>query len=262
MSLSASISLVAETPELSAGLDSLSRQLGLPVRIAGEGEGKFHLVRTRERLELRQAGPKAPGAVYVDFVEGKSAHRRKYGGGRGQPLARAIGLKKGVTPSVLDATAGMGKDAFVLATLGCRVTLVERSPIVAALLEDGLRRARDDHGTAEIAGRMTLVQGDAADYLAALEESRRPQVIYMDPMYPHRDKSALVKKEMRLFQEIVGPDTDSARLLQAARECAVARVVVKRPAKAGFVGDEKPGFSIESPNTRYDVYVNRALSDA
>ncbi|OOZ35985.1 hypothetical protein BOW51_09410 [Solemya velesiana gill symbiont] len=252
--------MVAEPAELSPLLENLAENLGLSVTPAGEAESDLMLVRTRERLELRQGGPKPPGPVFVDFVAGKSAHRRKFGGGRGQPLAKAIGLKKGLTPTVLDATAGLGRDAFVLATLGCEVTLVERSPIIAALLEDGLRRAGDDPETAEIIQRMSLVQSDTTVYLDSLQGEARPQVIYMDPMYPHREKSALVKKEMRLFREIVGEDVDSAILLEAARRCAVARVVVKRPARAEHVGDQKPGFSIESPNTRYDVYVKQALN--
>ena len=259
MSLPKSFDLVAESAELFPLMEGLAKKLGLPVKRACDASAELQLVHTGRRLEMRQGGPRAPGPVYVDFVEGRVAHRRKFGGGRGQPLAKAVGLKKGATPTVLDATAGLGRDSFVLASLGCEVTLVERSPVIAALLEDGLERGGSDPETAEIMHRMHLVQADATSYLTTLSGDRRPQVIYMDPMYPQREKTALVKKEMRLFHELVGEDIDSADLLHAARACAVARVVVKRPAKAGFVGDEKPGFSIESPNTRYDVYVNQGL---
>ena len=110
------------------------------------------------------------------------------------------------TPTVLDATAGLGRDSFVLATFGCDVQMVERSPVIAALLKDGLRRARQDPGVAEIASRMQVINADAISYLQELSKEKRPQVIYLDPMYPHRDKTALVKKEMRVFRDIVGDD--------------------------------------------------------
>ncbi|WP_445775347.1 class I SAM-dependent methyltransferase, partial [Shewanella sp.] len=69
--------------------------------------------------------PKLDG-INVDFVSGAVAHRRKFGGGRGQSIAKAVGLKQGVTPTVVDGTAGLGRDAFVLASLGCKVIMVER----------------------------------------------------------------------------------------------------------------------------------------
>ena len=146
---------------------------------------------TGERLELRQRGPNAPGPVYADFTAGRAEHRRKHGGGRGQLLARAV-FPKGVTsPTVVDATAGLGRDAFVLASLGARVTLLERSPIAYALLDDALRRAHSS-GVADIAARMTLRSGDAASYLQTLSE--RPDVIYLDPMYPHTKQAGAAKK--------------------------------------------------------------------
>jgi 16S rRNA (guanine1516-N2)-methyltransferase len=93
-------------------------------------------------LQLQQLGPDAPGPVRVDFVEGGAAHRRLYGGGSGQMIAKAVGIAQGVRPRVLDATAGLGKDAFVLASLGCEMSLIERQPLIGALLEDGWRAAR------------------------------------------------------------------------------------------------------------------------
>src|SRR5688572_20080391 len=101
----------------------------------------FTLAHLNGRLSLIPTGKNAPGPIYADFLTGAAAHRRLHGGGRGQPIARAIGLKPGVKPpSVIDATAGLGRDAFVLACLGCEVTLLERSPTVAALLRDALER--------------------------------------------------------------------------------------------------------------------------
>jgi len=254
-----SFALVADPVDLAPALEPLAARLGVAVCAPDATDAQLQLVQTPERLELRQTGKRAPGPVYVDFVSGKAAHRRRFGGGRGQPLAKAVGLKKGVTPRVLDGTAGLGRDAFVLAALGCEVILVERSSIIAALLSDGLQRAIGHPEVEAIARRMQWVHADAIAYLRSLSGAQRPDVVYLDPMYPHRDKSALVKKEMRLFREIVGDDPDTAELLAAARYCAIARVVVKRPARAEFLGGQPPSFSINSPNTRYDIYVNRGL---
>lgn len=191
----------------------------------------------------------------IDFVEGKSRHRRLYGGGRGQPLARAIGIRGDALPDVLDVTAGMGRDAFVLASLGCKVTMLERSEVIALLLADALKRAMADADTADITQRMQLQHLDASEYLQDLSVAQYPAVIYLDPMYPHRDKSALVKKEMRLFRELVGDDVDSASVLGLARQRAIRRVVVKRPISADWLGQQQPHSQIASKNTRYDIYL-------
>jgi len=164
-------------------------------------------------------------------------------------------LKKGATPTVIDATAGFGRDAFVLANLGCAICLIERNPLIATLLDDALRRASHNAEIGDIIKRMSLINDDASTYLTELVETDFPDVIYMDPMYPSREKSALVKKDMRLLHELAGPDNDSEHLLSIARQCAKKRVVVKRPKSAPFVGDQTPSTSITSKNTRYDVYV-------
>jgi 16S rRNA (guanine1516-N2)-methyltransferase len=216
----------------------------------------FHLCLTSEGLELRQAGPAAPGPVRVEFAAGAMGHRLRFGGGRGQPLARAVGIRPGFEPTVWDATAGLGRDGFVLASLGCRVTLCERSPALAALLDDGLRRAalHAEIG-AWVERRLTLVHADAIDRLARLDEAQRPDVVYLDPMYPAGKAHVLVKKEMRALQQIVGADRDSHRLLEVALDCARRRVVVKRPSRAGPLTDRRPSTSVQSKKTRYDVYV-------
>ena len=197
----------------------------------------------------------------VDFTAGKVAHRRQFGGGRGQLVAKACGLSGGITPSVVDATAGLGRDAFVLASLGAEVLLIERVPAIAALLEDGLKRAQCDQQTAAIAARMRLCTGDATQALATLvdEAGFAPQVVHLDPMFPHREKSALVKKEMRLFRELAGDDQDAPRLLEAALATATHRVVVKRPRKAPPIAGPAPQHVIEGKTSRYDLYVHRSL---
>lgn len=251
----ARLAVLCLAPARAAEAASLAQRLGLPLTEAAPTGLDYVLALTDSRLELRALDPKAPGPVYADFVGGRLAHRRRYGGGRGQPLARAVGMKAGYSPEVVDATAGLGRDGFVLASLGCRVVLVERSPVVAALLEDALARARQDALIgAWVQGRLQLVQAEGAAYLRGLPAGRRPDVVYLDPMFPERRKSALVKKEMRLFRELVGTDPDAPALLAAALACARRRVVVKRPKNAPPLQGPEPSGAVVSPNTRYDIY--------
>lgn len=216
----------------------------------------FLLQVNHQYLELIKCDEPKLGAIKVDFVEGAVAHRRKFGGGRGQDIAKAIGLKHGFTPHVLDATAGLGRDAFVLASLGCQVTMLERMPVVAALLTDGLERAALNADVADITQRMSLIH---ASSINAITEQQQPDVIYLDPMYPHKGKSALVKKEMRVFQTLVGEDNDADALLAPALKMAKYRVVVKRPSYAEPLAGKKPSMSINMKKNRFDVYVNQAI---
>lgn len=234
----------------------LARRLGLPL---GPPEGlhaDYMLVLTPERLELRTTGGRARGPVYVDFTAGRQRHRRLYGGGRRQLLARAVGLRPGYQPRVVDATAGLGRDAFVLASLGCSVILVERSPVVGALLADGLRRAAlDPEIGAWVRQRMSWIEGDSLDYLRGLAGRARPEVVYLDPMYPDRKKSALVKKELRVLRDLIGAQEDAGTLLEVACATATRRVVVKRPKSAPPLSGPSPSTTVSSVNTRYDIYL-------
>lgn len=191
--------------------------------------------------------------LIVDFVNGPVAHRLKFGGGRGQALPKAIGMKGGVSPFVVDATAGLGRDAFLMASLGATVTLIERSAQMHDILAQGMERARlENEGLAEIIGRMTLLHGDAKDLLPTLS----PEVVLVDPMHPPRQNSALVKKEMRLIREIVGADTDSVDLMRVALDYASKRVVLKWPQKADAMdGIRAPSHQISGKSTRYDVFM-------
>lgn len=211
------------------------------------------LVMTSEHLELRKRDEPKLGGIYVDFVGGAMAHRRKFGGGRGEAVAKAVGIKSGYLPDVVDATAGLGRDAFVLASVGCHVRMLERNPVVAALLDDGLRRGYQD---AEIGGwlrqRLTLLH---ASSLTALSDIRpQPDVVYLDPMYPHKQKSALVKKEMRVFQTLVGADNDADGLLEPARLLAKKRVVVKRPDYAPPMAGIATQSAVTTKSHRFDIY--------
>ncbi len=192
--------------------------------------------------------------IHVDFLSGITAHRQHYGGGKGQAIAKAIGLKTAKTlPTVLDATAGLAKDAYVIATLGCPVIMLEQSFIVAKLVSNGIERASyDDFFKKILRNGFTLIQQNCLEYFESL--TALPDVIYLDPMYPDRKKSALVKKNMQLLQKLLGVDENSNKLLEASLRYAKNRVVVKRPKGAERISDRKPDTTIESKKTRYDIY--------
>ena len=196
---------------------------------------------------------RAPAELQVDFVTGAVAHRLKFGGGRGQDLAKAMGLRRGKTPQIIDATAGLGRDSFLLASLGASVTLIERSEKMHALLDHGMKQAAREGGKfREIIGRMTLLKGDAKDLLPEMSG----EAILIDPMHPPRHNSALVKQELRQVREIVGTDDDAADLVRIALKHASNRVVLKWPAKADPIeGLKACTHQILGKTTRYDVFM-------
>lgn len=193
------------------------------------------------------------GELRVDFVSGAVAHRLRFGGGRGQALPKAMGLRAGKTPLVVDATAGLGRDAFLLASLGAQVVLIERSERMHELLVEGMDLAAKEGGELrDIIGRMTLLKGDAKDLLPELSG----EAILIDPMHPPRNNSALVKRELRQVREIVGTDDDAGDLLRVALDHARNRVVLKWPAKADPIeGIRSCSHQILGKSTRYDVFM-------
>ena len=243
------IGLIDESGAGDGALLHLAQRWGLQ----HDDQALMALVLTPERLELRKLDEPKLGGILVDFVTGAMAHRRKFGGGRGEAVAKAVGIKGGYLPDVIDATAGLGRDAFVLAALGCRVRMLERHPVVAALLDDGLRRGYAD---AEIGGwlreRLTLLHVVSQQALSDITPA--PDVVYLDPMYPHRQKSAMVKKEMRVFQSLVGPDEDADALLEPARRLAKIRIVVKRPDYAPPLAGVATQSAVVTKSHRFDIY--------
>ena len=243
------IGLIDESGAGDGALLHLAQRWGLQ----HDDQALMALVLTPERLELRKLDEPKLGGIFVDFVTGAMAHRRKFGGGRGEAVAKAVGIKGGYLPDVIDATAGLGRDAFVLAALGCRVRMLERHPVVAALLDDGLRRGYAD---AEIGGwlreRLTLLHVVSQQALSDITPA--PDVVYLDPMNPHRQKSAMVKKEMRVFQSLVGPDEDADALLEPARRLAKKRIVVKRPDYAPPLAGVATQSAVVTKSHRFDIY--------
>lgn len=255
---------VTVMPQASEALRALAQQTaeqwGLPF-IAYARQGLV-LLQSDSHLALKQLDEPKVGEVLVDFASEALTFRRLHGGGKKEAIAKAVGLKGQTSLSVLDATAGLGRDAFVLASLGCKMQLIERSPAVAALLADGIKRA-EQH--AELASwlpqRITLQHGIAVDILTAWQDER-PDVVYLDPMFPHRKKSAAVKKEMRLFQQLLGPDEDADALLAPALTLAAKRVVVKRPAGAPYLANLKPQIEMQGKANRFDIYLTSINKEA
>ncbi len=217
------------------------------------------LVVTAACVELRWLSPttdvpgesKRSAPIRADFAQLDTAS----GPGRShrQPLAKAVGLGKSSNGplDVIDATGGLGEDAWLLAALGCRVRMCERHPVVATLLRDGLRRAAE--AAPDIAACLTLHAVDARSYLASLDAAQQPDVVYLDPMFPPREGSALERKAMRVLRRIAGDDPDADALFAAARTAARRRVVVKRPADAPPLASDVTT-SHSGKGFRFDVY--------
>ena len=188
-----------------------------------------------------------------DFLQGAIRHRLRFGGGRRQHLPKAVGLKGGRSPTIIDATAGLGRDAFLLASLGSQVTLIERSDIIHELLANGMEAARQAGGQhKDIIERMTLIHGDSIELLPRMHAD----VVLVDPRHPPRKKSALVKLEMRAIRDIVGFDEDQRLLVETALAMTAKRVVLKWPAQAAPLAGLRPAsHQIIGKSIRYDVFI-------
>lgn len=186
----------------------------------------------------------------VDFASSRLTYRRATSSARKERLARAVGAGDGV--HVVDCTAGLGRDSFMLASFGCTVIMVERSPVLVQLLEDALARANKTN-VADIVRRLQLVEADAIEFLQELHE--RPDVIYLDPMFPSRSKHAKVKGEMQMLQRYLGPDTDTQTLIDTALATDCPRIVLKRPAQGADIADLKPTYTLKGKTSRFDIFI-------
>ena len=200
----------------------------------------FELYLNLDRLELIQKNSTAK-PLSIDFDSKKLSYRHK--NIKQELINKAVG-KKNKNVNITDSTAGLGQDAFLLASLGHRLTLIERSNIVAALLEDAINRSNKQN--------LKLIYGNAINILQ--EQKLKPEIIYLDPMYPKTNKKAAQKKGMQFFREILANDDDSENLLEQALLSAKKRVVVKRPIKADFL-KQKPDAQIKGKTTRFDIYL-------
>jgi 16S rRNA (guanine1516-N2)-methyltransferase len=249
---------------------TLAHDLGLPIIFGRENSEitakQYHfllivapdylgLLKTAEQtFNRRHRSP-----FYIDFLSKEMRTRSKKKGLRSEFLARAIGIHPRDRPHIVDATAGLGRDSFMLAALGFEVTMLEVSPILYVLLKDALTRAENDEIFSPIIERMHLVHADAMTWLknlSSIQTANAPDVIYLDPMFPARKKSAAVKKGMAILQELLENCDDPAKnLLDLALTCAKGRVVVKRPRLATTLSEHLLDFSIKGKSSRFDVYI-------
>ena len=206
-----------------------------------------------------------PSILKFDLSQGEVAQRAIKVSKSNEVVAKAIGCKPHYRPSVLDATAGMGRDSLIMAMLGCRVVMQERNFAIYHLLKNALTRLKENRDfKKEVSDRISLFQNNslsenncisANNCIPERSKAEDIDVIYLDPMFPERKKSALVKKEMRLFKLIAGEDPDADELLINSLQKNVKRVVVKRPKGAPCLANKKPSHEIVAKKFRYDVYL-------
>ncbi|MFT5699287.1 MAG: 16S rRNA (guanine1516-N2)-methyltransferase [Desulforhopalus sp.] len=255
--LKTSVSSTIKSTTFLQKAENLSIKLQLPYcESPAEATTEFILCYTERGLELiTHDTPKNKNLslLFVDFVHGKNGYRRIKNATIKQALAKAAGIKPGIRPTIFDATAGLGGDAFVLATLGCCVTMYERNIVMAALLEDGLERARNSAETSNIIENHMHLSKTSS--LLANTEGQQYDTVYLDPMYPHDTGSALNKMSMRVIRSLVGDDEDSSHLMQIAKAKAKKRIVVKRPKLAPPLTDDRISYQLKMKSSRFDIYV-------
>lgn len=187
--------------------------------------------------------------VFVDFLSGKLAFRSRHHLQR-ENLIKACRIKHCPNPSILDATCGLGKDAFLLHCAGFQVTATEQNEVIYRLLQDGVRRF------SKVKGRtpFRLVHAQASQQM----KKQLFDIIYLDPMFPPKNKSALVKKDMQLFQQLhQNQPFDNQGLLLDAIKHASKKVVIKRPKNVAFIAENTPNYQIVGKNYRFDIYLGK-----
>lgn len=234
------LSIGYESEDLFEAAKALALKLGLPI----DNQASQQLWLGHDKLALKIA-PFLPLSANFSYEYWQKRHEA----GKKQGLVRACKPRPGIT--ILDATAGWGRDAAVLASFGANVLMCERNPIMAELLQDALRRQ-------DVASKRALslecMHQDAKSYLKSLQKEKYPDVIYIDPMHPSRQKAALVKKDLQVLQQMIAPDEDALGLIQLAKQRTKSRVVVKWPQQAQSL--LKPTASIEGKTVRFDLYLN------
>ncbi|MDP6415308.1 MAG: class I SAM-dependent methyltransferase [Gammaproteobacteria bacterium] len=252
-----SVGILTRSGSPTAAESALSNTLGLPLIDSEElapGNPEFYLCYAETGLSLNVNDARTSGAVVVDF-DSKKLTRRAGDRLRQQNLIKAVGLKKRQTLRVLDATAGLGSDGFLLARAGCEVRLLERNTVVHALLEDGMQRALKGSRSPATRDAVSRMQLTRADFNQAAAQLGSYQVIYIDPMYPLRHKSAKSKKSMQLLQRLLGETADVSGILELALHKATERVVVKRAKQSPSHAGLSPDVSFKGSSSRFDVYL-------
>lgn len=235
--------VAGEGADQAAALE-LSQHIGVPLSDAMSDS--LTLVMDRTGLSLYGYGMRYQG----DFTP---MLRRVTSGRLQHEMLVKITKTKSECPLAVDAAAGMGEDAFLLAAAGYRVQLFEQDPVIAALLKDALRRAQLHEQLTEIVDRMDLTEGNSIELMPRLTE--QPEIVYLDPMFPPRRKSGLIHKKLQLIQKLEQPCSNEAELLSAAISLHPKKIVIKRPLKGECLAGRKPSYSVKGKAIRYDVIV-------
>ena len=241
--------IVVEDDSLEEEAKLLAEQLRIPVRSVADPAvaESLHLRLDRNGLALQLKEQIMRG----DFTGMQK--RLRTGNLQREMLIKAARVKGISSPLVIDATAGMGEDSLILAAAGFRVRMYERDPVIAALLADALRRASEHPELSDITGRMKLIIEDSITAMKALDNP--PDVILLDPMFPERQKSSLVKKKFQLLHQLESPCEDEEQLLKAAVGTGPRKIVIKRPLKGSYLAGRKPDYSLKGKAIRYDCLV-------
>lgn len=215
-----------------------------------EKQANFEFVETKLILNILLDGKASQ--LGFDFADGEVGFRAARVSKANEVVSKAIGCKPYYRPKILDATAGMGRDSLIMALLGCEVMMLERNFAIFQLLKNALEHFKQDLNYSDVSVKISLSQKNSIESFAEIDDV---DVIYLDPMFPARKKSALVKKEMRLFKLLAGEDPDADNLLENALKSSAKRVVVKRPKGAPVLAGKKPSHEITAKKFRYDVYL-------
>lgn len=251
-----SVCVIASAPDRAQEAALWAAQHGYPYATRPVEHFDYLIIFSEDRVEIASCLQQNSKPFYLDYNVGRTGFRLAHATKQNELLAKAIGLKGKQAVTVIDAAAGLGRDALLLATLGAHVIMLERSPILALLLHQALSRL--DRGV--LKERLQLIHVDAVSWLPTMLQSHAiiADVIYLDPMFPERTKAAAVKKEMMILRDLVGQDDDAAVLFAAAYACPVKRIVVKRPLHAQEISHVvMPTYSVKGRANRFDVYIKQ-----
>lgn len=229
--------------------EKLAKQINLPLLTRKIPKAAM-MIYKEDGLSLQHG---RGGKIRVDFSSSKWSYRLARI--REEQLVKAMGRVKAADyhkTLIIDGTGGLGRDSFILAGAGFRVITFERNPIIAALLNDGLKRALEESAISQTAKRICLITKDA---LSSMAEISRPDIIYLDPMFSKTNARALVKKELQMIQQVVGKDSDIKELLVMAMNTARKRVVVKRAKNSPALTAHPPSYSTFTKTIRFDIYL-------
>ncbi|CAL4324601.1 class I SAM-dependent methyltransferase [Buchnera aphidicola] len=212
---------------------------------------EFSLIIHEHRIELKNNANKNIKNIWIDFNHKKM---KSYQDDSKIKIIKAIGIKKKPFLNVIDATAGLGKDSFMMFSYGCTITMIENNPILSILIYDGLKRSYNDPIIGNIIKKKMKHINHSSINIQSLN-LQKPDVIYLDPMFPRKKKKSLPKKHMNTIQNLVKKDSDTQLLFNACKNFAKNRIVVKRKKNFKIISKNKPNYMIYSKKYRFDVYL-------